>query len=111
MLKSVSGFNGLLDIPAGHPAYTNFIRYLIETATKKHDVNTPLTPAETTELASRLNSIQAYLRMALSGLLPDSNVTSSGRVPLTASTTPRWEWSHPIRWLWRNRCTTSEPTR
>jgi len=138
MLKSVSGFNGLVDIPTGyqahhlipqqlldnsflkqlggavdfkdfgtngialpedvatalaggqtthlgsHPAYTDFIQSLVDTATKKYYVKTPLSPAEITDLAGRVNAIQAYSRMALSGLLPDSNVAPGGRVPLNA---------------------------
>src|SRR4051812_34942665 len=138
MPKSVSGFNGLLDIPrdyqahhlipqqlsqnsflkqlggavdlqdfgtngialprevatalttgqtshlGSHPAYTDFVRGLIDTATSNYDPNVPLTAAESTELTGRVNAIQAYSKMALSGLLPDSNVTPGGRVPLNS---------------------------
>ncbi|MDB5514364.1 MAG: hypothetical protein JWQ17_1122, partial [Tardiphaga sp.] len=67
-----------------HPAYTSFIQNLLDTATSPYDPSVPLTPAESTELAGRVNSIQAYSRMAMSGLLPDSAATPGGRLPLNA---------------------------
>ncbi|MGX1324652.1 hypothetical protein AB7M17_008105 [Bradyrhizobium sp. USDA 377] len=67
-----------------HPAYTNFIEGLLDTATSNYDPSVPLTPSQLDEFGGRVNAIQAYSRMALSGLLPDSNVTPSGRVPLNS---------------------------
>lgn len=67
-----------------HPAYTDFIEGLLDTATSNYDPNVPLTPSQLTEFGGRVNAIQAYSRMALSGLLPDSNVTPDGRVPLNS---------------------------
>lgn len=67
-----------------HPAYTDFIEGLLDTATSKYDPSVPLTPSQLDEFGGRVNAIQAYSRMALSGLLPDSNVTPGGRVPLNS---------------------------
>lgn len=67
-----------------HPAYTDFIEGLLDTATSKYDPSVPLTPSQLDEFDGRVNAIQAYSRMALSGLLPDSNVTPGGRVPLNS---------------------------
>lgn len=67
-----------------HPAYTDFVEGLLDTATSKYDPSVPLTPSQLDEFGGRVNAIQAYSRMALSGLLPDSNVTPGGRVPLNS---------------------------